>query len=218
MEVQPFSSGWWLLIEDLPSSRNLTWVFLIPGWTLERLSDWCDWWVWDSGVGPPIPCAEHSLGSKKRRAAGTPVQTLVPFLLVVDPASERVGHGHPKCAGSPTLRPARDLAGGSVAKTHTPNAGGLGSISGQRGRSHVLQLRDGEVKVIQSYHTLCVHGSLQARILEWVAFFLLQGIFPIQRLNPGLPHCRQILCQLSHTPQLKIVYTATKIQDPKSCN
>src|SRR5574341_1014529 len=27
---------------------------------------------------------------------------------------------------------------------------------------------------------------------------LLQGIFPTQELNPGLPHCRQILYQLSH--------------------
>ena len=27
---------------------------------------------------------------------------------------------------------------------------------------------------------------------------LLQGIFPIQELNPDLPHCRQILYQLSH--------------------
>ena len=27
---------------------------------------------------------------------------------------------------------------------------------------------------------------------------LLQGIFPTQGLNPGLPHCRQILNQLSH--------------------
>ena len=27
---------------------------------------------------------------------------------------------------------------------------------------------------------------------------LLQGIFPTQGSNPGLPHCRQILCQLSH--------------------
>ena len=26
----------------------------------------------------------------------------------------------------------------------------------------------------------------------------LQGIFPTQGLNPGLPHCRQILYQLSH--------------------
>ena len=28
--------------------------------------------------------------------------------------------------------------------------------------------------------------------------FLLQGIFPIQGLNPGLPHCRQMLYNLSH--------------------
>ena len=28
--------------------------------------------------------------------------------------------------------------------------------------------------------------------------FLLQGIFPTQGSNPGLPHCRQILYQLSH--------------------
>ena len=27
---------------------------------------------------------------------------------------------------------------------------------------------------------------------------LLQGIFPTQGSNPGLPQCRRILCQLSH--------------------
>ena len=30
------------------------------------------------------------------------------------------------------------------------------------------------------------------------SLFLPQGIFPTQELNPGLPHCRQILYQLSH--------------------
>ena len=61
-----------------------------------------------------------------------------------------------------------------------------------------------KVKVAQLCPTLCdpmdyvVHGILQARILEWVALSLLQGIFPIQGLNPGLPHCRQILYQLSY--------------------
>ena len=43
-----------------------------------------------------------------------------------------------------------------------------------------------------------VHGILQARILEWVAFPLLQGIFPTQGLNPGLLHCRQILYHMSY--------------------
>ena len=41
-----------------------------------------------------------------------------------------------------------------------------------------------------------VHRIFQARILELVA--LLQGIFPTQGSNPGLPHCRQILYHLSH--------------------
>ena len=34
---------------------------------------------------------------------------------------------------------------------------------------------------------------------------LLQGIFPMQRLNPGLPHWRQILYQLSHKGSLRIL-------------
>ena len=41
-----------------------------------------------------------------------------------------------------------------------------------------------------------IHGILQARILEWVVIFLLQGIFPNQELNQcllQLLHCRQIL-------------------------
>ncbi|CAN0523324.1 unnamed protein product [Rangifer tarandus platyrhynchus] len=40
-------------------------------------------------------------------------------------------------------------------------------------------------------------GTLQARIPEWGRLFLLQGIFPTQGSNPGLPNCRRILYQLS---------------------
>ena len=60
------------------------------------------------------------------------------------------------------------------------------------------------VKLAQSCLTLCSpvdytdHGVLQARILEWVAFSLLQGIFPTQELNRVLLHCRQILYQLRY--------------------
>ena len=60
------------------------------------------------------------------------------------------------------------------------------------------------MKVAQPSPTLCdpmdytAHGILQARILEWDSPFLLKGIFPTQGLNPGLPHCRQILYQLSY--------------------
>ena len=37
------------------------------------------------------------------------------------------------------------------------------------------------------------------------SLFLLQGISPIQRLNPGLLHCRQILYQLSHKGSPRIL-------------
>ena len=38
---------------------------------------------------------------------------------------------------------------------------------------------------------------LQVRILEWVAMPSSRGIFPTQGLNPGLPHGRWILYQVS---------------------
>ena len=56
-----------------------------------------------------------------------------------------------------------------------------------------------------------VHGILQAAILEWVAFSLLQGIFPTQGLNPGLPHCRWILYQLSHQGSPKNIECFTNL-------
>ena len=68
-----------------------------------------------------------------------------------------------------------------------------------------------KVKVTQLCLTLCNpmdytytdHGILQARILEWVAFPFSRG-FPTQGLNPGLPHFRQILYQLSHRKALNL--------------
>ena len=70
----------------------------------------------------------------------------------------------------------------------------------QKDKYHIISLI---VTVAQSCPTLCdpmdytVHGILQARILEWVAFPF-RGILPTQGLNPGIPNCRRILCQLSH--------------------
>ena len=58
------------------------------------------------------------------------------------------------------------------------------------------------MKVTQACLTLCnpmdytVRGILQAGILEWVAFPFSRGS------DPGLPHCRQILYQLSHKGRL----------------
>ena len=60
----------------------------------------------------------------------------------------------------------------------------------------VAHLRPGPILCDHMDYT--VHGILQARILEWVAFPFSRGIFPTQGLNPGLLHCRQILYQLSH--------------------
>ena len=68
-----------------------------------------------------------------------------------------------------------------------------------------------KVKVTQSCPALCnpkdctVHGILQATILEWVAVPFSRGIFPMQGSNPGLPHCRRILYQLSHKGSLRIL-------------
>ena len=50
-----------------------------------------------------------------------------------------------------------------------------------------------------------VRGILQARILEWVAIPILQGIFPTQGWNPGLPYCRRILYHLSHQGSLRML-------------
>ena len=58
-----------------------------------------------------------------------------------------------------------------------------------------------------------VHGALQARILEWVAFPFSQGIFPTKGSNPGLLHCRQILYQLSHKGSLKYPWVHTNIKE-----
>ena len=43
-----------------------------------------------------------------------------------------------------------------------------------------------------------VRGAFQERILEWVAISFSKVIFSTWGLNPGLPHCRQILYCLGH--------------------
>ena len=67
-----------------------------------------------------------------------------------------------------------------------------------------------EVKVCQSWPALCDPMNYlwpHELYIPWNSpgqntgvgrLSLLQGIFPTQGLNPGLPHCRQILNQLSH--------------------
>ena len=61
-----------------------------------------------------------------------------------------------------------------------------------------------EVKVIHLCPTLCdpkdytVHGILQARILEWVAFPFSRASSQPRNWTQVSPHCRQILYQLSY--------------------
>ena len=43
-----------------------------------------------------------------------------------------------------------------------------------------------------------IHGDSPGQNTGLGCHALLQGIFPTQGPNPGLPHCRQILYQLSH--------------------
>ena len=63
---------------------------------------------------------------------------------------------------------------------------------------HLCEVKRKLLSLVQLFATpwTRVHGILQARILDLLS--LLQGIFSTQGSNPGLPHCRQILYQLSH--------------------
>ena len=47
-----------------------------------------------------------------------------------------------------------------------------------------------------------IHGSFQARILEWVAVSFSRGIFPTQGSNLVVLHCRQTVYCLSHQRSL----------------
>ena len=50
-----------------------------------------------------------------------------------------------------------------------------------------------------------VHGDSPGKNAGVGCHALLQGIFPTQGSNPGLPHCRQILYQLSHKGSPRIL-------------
>ena len=59
-----------------------------------------------------------------------------------------------------------------------------------------------KVKVAQScptlWHPMDSPWNSPGQNIGMGSLSLLQGIFPTQGLNPGLPHCRQIIYQLSH--------------------
>ena len=84
------------------------------------------------------------------------------------------------------------------------------------GRSYIQQLlflgslMQSKVKVAQSCPSLRPHElycpwNFPGQNTGAGRLSLLQGIFPTQGLNPGLPHCRQILYQLSHKESTRIL-------------
>ena len=70
-----------------------------------------------------------------------------------------------------------------------------------------------EEEVAQSVPTLCdPMGCTWNYLVQNTrvgSLSLLQGIFPTQGLNPGFPHCRQILYQLNHKGSPRILKWVT---------
>ena len=96
----------------------------------------------------------------------------------------------------PHQRYISDFLGDQVAKTLLSQGKCVGSKPGQGTRSHMLQLRPGDVCMLLC-PTLCgpwtvpppgssVHGILQANYAGLGCCTLLQGIFPTQGSNPRL--------------------------------
>ena len=50
-----------------------------------------------------------------------------------------------------------------------------------------------------------VHGVAESDTTEQLSLSIYQGIFPTHGSNPGLPHCRRILYQLSHKGSPRIL-------------
>ena len=68
------------------------------------------------------------------------------------------------------------------------------------------------MKVAQSCPTLCdsmdCPWNSPGQNTGMGSLSLLQGIFPTQGWNPGLPHCSQIIYQLSHQASPRILELA----------
>ena len=84
------------------------------------------------------------------------------------------------------------------------------AITGER----FIKYEESESEVTQPCLTLCdpmdrslscssIHGTLQARVLEWIAISSSRGLpTPTQESNPGLSNCRQTPHHLSHQGSL----------------
>ena len=84
------------------------------------------------------------------------------------------------------------------------------SLSQQQGLFQWVGSSRQVVKVLELQLPLQPHGLYSARNSPGQntgvgSLSLLQGIFPTQGSNPGLPHCRRILYQLSHKGSPRIL-------------
>ena len=81
--------------------------------------------------------------------------------------------------------------------------------------------------VTQLFTTLCdlmecsppgssVHGDSPGKNTGLGCYAFLQGIFPTQALNPGLPHCRQILYHLRNQGSSCLHWEHTKMAKARS--
>ena len=63
-----------------------------------------------------------------------------------------------------------------------------------------------------------VYGDSTSKNTEVGPHAFLQGIFPTQGLNPGLPHCRRMPYHLSHQGKVKVSQSCLTLCDPTDCS
>ena len=96
----------------------------------------------------------------------------------------------------------------SIMLNHQPRK--ASSILGEKSREGpFINGMNMKVKVVQQCTTLCdpvdSPWNSPGQNTGMSSLSLLLGIFPTQGSNPGLPHCRQILYQLSHKESPRIL-------------
>ena len=85
---------------------------------------------------------------------------------------------------------------------------GMRAIKNHLYKFYIIIIMKSELKVTQLCPTLCDPYSpwnSPGQNIGVGSCFLLQGIFPTQGLNPGLPHCKWFLCQLRHQGRTRIL-------------
>ena len=81
-------------------------------------------------------------------------------------------------------------------------------------KSKFLEVQDQVLNVHISHQDLYSPWNSLGQKTGMGSCSLLQGIFPTQGLNPGLPHCRQILYKLNYqgSPRLKMQVNYTFLE------